>query len=193
MGSQKHVEACTKGPAFPFRSDSCAWTIDGSWQAAVASGAGAIASSTIDDQGMCTFPTTNPTEPSRSSTWSCTESSPPRADERMCLDHGCEKPLTLDPDMLSALESEFEPANDSDGSRQSSTSMTSMKILYHNADQERWITSSRLRNNNMPLTWATFGSGMNISRSQGIRSGWTHQALAVESQRSALDEDRAEG
>jgi hypothetical protein len=34
---------------------------------------------------------------------------------------------------------------------------------------------------------------MNISRSQGIRSGWTHQALAVESQRSALDEDRAEG
>jgi hypothetical protein len=47
---------------------------------------------------------------------------------------GAKKLLTLDPGMPSALESESEPDEDSDGVLQSSTSRISMKILYHSDD-----------------------------------------------------------
>jgi hypothetical protein len=62
---------------------------------------------------------------------SCFESGPPPsgAERRIRLGQWWEKPLTLEPGIPSVSESESEPAEDSEGGRQSSTSMMSMKRM----------------------------------------------------------------
>jgi hypothetical protein len=72
---------------------------------------------------------------------------------------GAKKLLTLDPGMPSALESESEPDEDSNGVLQSSTSRISMKILYHSDDWNECMISSGLRNRGGP-EWSSSGSGM---------------------------------